>query len=363
MKLVKPLLFFSLIFCFGTLQAQDIHYTLFNMSPLSLNPAQTGAFNGTFRIGGIYRDQWTGVISGAGFTTPSVYVDAPIIKGFGKRDWIGVGATLINDEVGTHNLQTNHFLFSGAYHLALDKKANSILTFGVQAGSVTRRLLDANLNFADEYDFAAGEFIRGSGANQATGGQNNQNELLFGNATYTDFSAGLMLRTLVGKESQLEVGFALNHITRPDYSLVGVDQNPNPGPGGPNLPKDAPRPFTSTAHARLDVGLTDLWSLSPRILFQSTSGATELAAQAWAGRIINKDVNLNVGLGYRVGDSAQALFGIDYRDLRVALSYDINVSSITAITNSVGGFEVAAYYIVKIFKKPTVKPAILCPRF
>ena len=53
MKLVKPLLFFSLIFCFGTLQAQDIHYSLFNMSPLSLNPAQTGAFHGTFRIGGI----------------------------------------------------------------------------------------------------------------------------------------------------------------------------------------------------------------------------------------------------------------------------------------------------------------------
>ena len=356
MKLVKPLLFFFLLSCFGTLQAQDVHYSLFNMSPLTLNPAKTGAFSGTFRIGGIYRDQWTGVIDDASFTTPAIYVDAPIIRGFGKRDWVGVGVTLLNDKVGTNELQTNHFLFSAAYHLAMDKKATSVLTFGVQGGSVSRRLLGENLHFADEYDFMARDFIL-TGANTMTPDADG----FYNNNSYIDFSAGIMLRTALNKTSSLEVGAALNHITKPDYSLLGVNTTtPNPTPG---VGKKAPRPFTTTAHAKLNLGLSDLWSFNPAVLFQSTSGASEFALQGWAGRVINKDVTLNAGLGYRFGDSAQALFGLNYRDLRVALSYDVNVSSLNTVTNSVGGFEIAAYYIVKIFKKPTIKPAILCPSF
>ena len=55
--------------------------------------------------------------------------------------------------------------------------------------------------------------------------------------------------------------------------------------------------------------------------------------------------------------------GIDVEDLRVALAYDINTSSLNNVTSSVGGFELAASYIIKVFKKPNVPPAILCPEF
>ena len=79
---------------------QDIHFSLFHMSPLTLNPAQTGAFSGTARIGGIYRDQWGSVINDQ-FTTPSFYIDAPVIRGFGKYDWVGGGVVSYTDKVGT----------------------------------------------------------------------------------------------------------------------------------------------------------------------------------------------------------------------------------------------------------------------
>jgi len=361
MKLVRFLLFFSLIYSFGTLHAQDVHYSLFNMSPLSLNPAHTVAFNGTARIGGIYRDQWTGAISGVGFTTPSVYIDAPLLRGFGKKDWIGAGVAIINDKAGSFDLKTNHFLFSAAYHLAMNKKGTSMLTFGVQAGSVGRSLVDENLDFGDEYDFTSQGFTL-MGANSSglnPGGEDN----LWGQTSYLDINAGVMLRSQVNKETFLELGAAVNHINRPNYSLIQGSGGGGPGNPSPNVSDDRKRPMLITAHGLLDVAMSEKWSIQPTFLFQTTAGATEAVLQGWLGRNINKDFDLNFGAGYRFGDSAEALFGIDYRDLKVAVSYDINVSSLSNVTNSVGGFELAAYYIIKIFKKPTVEPKIFCPQF
>jgi hypothetical protein len=90
----------------GALSAQDIHYTLFNMAPLRTNPALTGAFEGTARIGGIYRGQWFSVNGGGDMHTPSFYIDAPIIKGFRDRDWVGVGAVFVQDNAGPFNFRT-----------------------------------------------------------------------------------------------------------------------------------------------------------------------------------------------------------------------------------------------------------------
>ena len=65
------------------LRSQDIHFTLFDQVPVIFNPAETGNFYGSYRISGIYRDQWI-AISGFPdeFKTPALSVDAPIIKGF-----------------------------------------------------------------------------------------------------------------------------------------------------------------------------------------------------------------------------------------------------------------------------------------
>ena len=91
-KLLLSLLLTLLAAQFGF--SQDLHFSYFQFQPVQLNPALTGAFEGTARIGGIFREQRRQV-SNAPISTPSVYVDAPIIRGFGKRDWIGIGSSFI----------------------------------------------------------------------------------------------------------------------------------------------------------------------------------------------------------------------------------------------------------------------------
>ena len=106
MKIFRLLLILQLsILCAFSSEAQDIHFTHYTMSPLDVNPANTGQFSGTFRIGGIYRDQWFSFLNGA-YRTPAIYIDAPIMKGFGKKtkDWIGLGVRVLNDQAGRGKL-------------------------------------------------------------------------------------------------------------------------------------------------------------------------------------------------------------------------------------------------------------------
>lgn len=357
MRLFRLLLFLLIIGPLGTLHAQDIHYSLYNMSPLTLNPALTGAFEGTVRIGGIYRDQWASFLRNQ-FVTPSFYADAPIIRGFGKRDWIGVGLVFVSDKAGTSALQNTSSQLSVAYHLALNKKGSTVLTIGLQGGS-TQRSIDISsgnvttgdrqgLLFPNEIDVSLGGGGLGAGENPDRDDDVNK--------SFFDLNAGVMLRSAINNQAALELGVSVGHVTSPAYSLLG-----SAGAGDNN--NDVSRPSRITAHGRLDYGLTDKFSIAPTFLFQSTGGAREAALQGWGGYQLNKDVKLNLGLGYRFGDAAQILLGADINDLKVAASYDLNVSSLNDVSNFQGGFEIAAYYIIKIYKKPNVKPTVLCPKF
>ncbi|MEL6925345.1 MAG: type IX secretion system membrane protein PorP/SprF, partial [Bacteroidota bacterium] len=60
MKLIRYSFIVLLVSVASFAQAQNPinHFSLFDFTPLTLNPAQTGAYEGSVRIGGLYRDQW-----------------------------------------------------------------------------------------------------------------------------------------------------------------------------------------------------------------------------------------------------------------------------------------------------------------
>lgn len=357
MKLIKLLLFFSFIATLGTLQAQDIHFSLFNMSPLALNPANTGAFLGTARVGGIYRGQWYNVSGANGYQTPSFYVDAPILRGFREQDWIGVGGVIVNDEAGSLKLSTNSMMLSASYHLGLGKDGKSALTLGLQGGRVQRRFDGDKAFFADGFDpnnnlnYTNSEDPLAGGA---SGGSRDKTDFL-------DFAAGLLYRSQLSDQSNFELGISGAHLTQPKYLFGSLTE----GQDTINVDGADKRPLRITAHTKYEWALTDRWSAAPTAMFQASKGATEVSLQAWAGYMINPEmqVKLNFGLGYRFGDAAKVLLGLDYKDLRVAAAYDVNVSQLNSATNYQGAFEIAAWYIIKVYKDPEIKQAILCPKF
>jgi len=332
----------GLFVCFSIIivSAQDLHFTNFRLAPLTINPALAGAFNGTLRIGGVYRGQWLDV---DGYKTPALYLDAPVIRGLRKNDWVGAGISFFSDKSGVGGLTDTGGSLNVAYHLGLDKNnIRNNIAIGVSWGSISRKLTDpTNFRLRDE-------LIGGPATNSP-----DKQDLLskMEGESYTDWTAGVTLHYDLSKRNRLKTGIAAGHLTTPVNSIL----NDNRGKNG----------FKITGFAQLELGMSDKFSIEPALLFQLESPGKELALQGLASYMLNpkKDLKLNAGLGYRIGDSAQLLFGATYGDLMLGASFDANASSFQGATGFQNGFEIGASYILKIYKKPNVKPVIICPRF
>src|SRR5436190_24167665 len=92
----KYILILPALLLTGLLKAQDPHFSQFFASPLTLNPAFTGKFDGSWRLAANHRDQWPSIPKA--YVTTSASIDFPIMK---KRipanDVFGVGISGLTD--------------------------------------------------------------------------------------------------------------------------------------------------------------------------------------------------------------------------------------------------------------------------
>lgn len=361
MRIFYRLSFFFLLCTTAHLGAQDIHFSQYNMSPLTLNPAQAGAFFGTARIGGIYRDQW--LFLPKDYSTRSFFIDAPVIKGFRKKrnDWVGAGFSFYGDRAGTSRLgSAQQGAINASYHFALSKKGNQHLTLGISSGSTKYSLRADSLVFEEDLlEPGSGTGGQTSDRQRFGQGSTDPNNPYFESAASRSFSVGLMFKSTNKEGDLFEMGVSAAHIGGPTYGF-GLGNRDTTSTG--KRANRVKRPMRMVLHGLYTKNLTDKISISPSLLVQSLTTATEIVPEVTAGYKWNQDTRFNGGLGYRVGDAAILLLGVDYKDLRVGASWDMRLGALSEDRGIKGGFELAANYIIKLYKKPDVPPSILCPR-
>ena len=114
-------------------KAQDPHFSQFFASPLTLNPAFTGKFSGTWRLAANHRDQWPSIPKA--YVTTSASLDFPILKGkIPDSDVFGVGLSGLTDASANNILKLNYGSVSMSYHKALDENGYSTIGAGRGAG-------------------------------------------------------------------------------------------------------------------------------------------------------------------------------------------------------------------------------------
>lgn len=330
--------------------SQDMHWTLFDFSPLSVNPANTGNFLGTYRLGGIIRDGAFSIENNIGgstntFKSVGAHLDAPIAIGFRKQDWIGVGGMFYGDRSGSLGLGLSYSMLSVAYHFALNKKQTNVFTIGIQGGGGSRGLKD----------FQAARFGDGTMNNLMT---NSMGEIESNG--FFDLNFGISYRSKVNKQTSLQIGATANQLSFAEQALL----QSNNDQGGRDS-SFATKPFGFGLHGNFDFMLNKKWDLRPAFRVQTMGPHSELQLQGTLGYLLNKDkeTKLRFGLGYRIADAMQILLGMDFKDIRFALGYDLSLSDISNINSGQGGFELGVVYIGKIYKEPKIKPVILCPRY
>src|SRR6201989_3030727 len=102
-----------LIMCGTKIFAQDHIYTQFFDSPIYLNPALTGQFEGDLRMNAIYRNQWTSIPGNFNYTTASIDYNMPQFGG-------GMGLMFNRTSEGTAALATNAIAGTYAYSVGSD---------------------------------------------------------------------------------------------------------------------------------------------------------------------------------------------------------------------------------------------------
>lgn len=319
-----------LIISISATRAQDVHFTRFYDSPLTLNPARAGDFLGTFRLGGIFRDQnynYSHV-----FITPSAYLDAPIIRGFAKTHWVGAGLSYLQDDAGKAGLKSSDFAFNLAYHIGLDKNMESSISIGASYGLAARSV-------SDRTKLVFGEFY-------TQGTSEDQNNIADNQVNYKDVNAGIQYTGVVRESGQLRLGFSLNHINRPRY---GVAQG-----------SSYRLPMRINLYGTVDMPLTDKVDLIPAAYYSAITNHRQIVLQLMGGLRFNplKGNRLTGGVGYRFGDALEFLAGVDLGTFRLGLAYDLTLNPL----RPTGGFEIALSKIFMIYKKPKDNPVILCPR-
>jgi type IX secretion system PorP/SprF family membrane protein len=346
MKNLIILIFLMLASCIF-LNAQDIHFSYFQLQPVHLNPALTGHFEGTIRVGGIYRDQGRVISTTGRYSTPSFYLDSPVIRGFGKYDWVGAGVSFTADGAGSSRLRNTISSLSLSYHLAFDKNRKNILSFGAQMAGVSRKFNKDSFRFYDEFG------PNGEVEFSQTG--ENTEDFAFGDpigmpTSYTSWSGGLVFTSKPNKENSFQLGVNLAHLNKPDQSITAASTD--------TLSRRLTAFATFTAQTSKRVSFT------PTIMYQKMSVNSELVAQLMGNYLFNveKDITLKGGLGFRLSGQPIIYLGFKKGDLNVGLSYDIDMSSLRQADSTVGGFELGASYIIKLYKQPKPDPTIFCPR-
>lgn len=326
------------------IQAQDIHFSQYYASPLTLNPALTGKFNGQYRIAGIYRSQWAPAGSPL-YMTPALSVDGSLFKGLLRRDAVGVGLQLFTDRQNRATLVQYQILGSLAYHKGMGPNNGTQISLGFQGGYVIKQVNPDNLKFADGYTLGSG----GGGYVYISSLETAQLRNRFG---YFNMNAGLFINSKVHNNVVLYGGYSFNNLGRPveRFSSAGTAEG---------------IAWRHVVHVGAEWDASQRIVVIPGVLWQMQAKAQELNFGITAGYHLRLDPNGNrdhttifLGLWNRMAPnyvtSSKAKYGeesiipkigLEINRIRFGAALDIPLSKISQTKNGiVGGSGLAASY-------------------
>jgi type IX secretion system PorP/SprF family membrane protein len=299
--------------------AQDIHFSQYFSTPLTISPSNTGNYDGDYRVMGNFRSQWKEVAKP--YTTESIGGDKNF---YIHNEKVSVGLLIINDKSGG-NLQVNKFQLSLAYHKVIGKNTFHI---GVQPG-YTIKSINSDETFPDQLDWGTGQF-NGSLPNGETN--------LKYNLSYFDLNWGAGYDRKLTDKIELFTSFAMFHV---------------------NAPRETFLSFNNKLQAREMLSLGVTWYALPKITVQPSlcMMGTEKASEFLFGSrffySLDKDYSIKkavfIGVYGRKGfaNLTDAFFGVvgaNYKQYYAGVSYDFNISQLKTASSYRGAFELSFIY-------------------
>ncbi len=340
-----PVLF--VLYSFVGLQAQDIHFSQFYLSPLNLNPAMTGVMDCNIRLTANYRNQWAAVLKSYAFSTYSVSYDQRIPVG--RYDYFGVGGTFWGDKAGEAQFGTTTGKLSLSYakRMGGGRREAHYLVVGAEGGIAQRSVDFIKLKWPSQYD--------GQGGYDPTLPTFEDN--FEPNFIFADMAAGLLWFS-VWDHNSFYLGAAFHHLNRANQSFYKGQV------------EDLYSRFTF--HVGGEFELSPRFGMVPGAIVMMQGPSMQVNGGTSFRFVLNRSRNdyqaFQVGTWVRIANKLdQGILGdafilstrFDYNQFTLGFSYDVNMSDLRLSSNGNGSFEFAMQYR---FCGPE-KRGVYCPKF
>lgn len=330
----------------GSALAQDPHFTQFYGTPLHVNPALTGVFDGTFRVSNNYRSQWSGL--GKGFKTIHLSADLPVGRGEVGNGYFGVGMMIYQDKAGTAGYSSSIFEGSLSYVTALDPEKDNFFSVGFQAGlnqnaiDLSKATWDSQWN-GDAYDPSLPS----------------RESIQLQQFSYLDFNAGVLYYHVPDENNSFSIGAAMQHIGSPNVSYFTETSTP------------LRRRITLHSSGEVCLNKEHTTWLTPRALFMMQGNQKEIMFGGYLKNKIQfksrytnyrKEAYFLLGGFYRWDDAFAVSARFEYNMFGLGLSYDFNTSYLSSLT-SANAFEINLSYVAYVKRGQRIKHYSKTPRF
>ncbi len=317
-------IFISVLIVQTLLGQQDIHFSQFFNSSVSLNPAEAGMANADLRLLANYRSQWTSINSP--YKTKSFSIDAGLMERKLVTEYMGMGLDFFQDGSSDTHISTfgvnSHF----SYITQLDRKSK--LSFGLKIGFLQRNINYRGLLWPNQFDGQDFDLNIPSGIN-------------FGldQVSAVDLGTGIYYKTNPMKGKEVYVGLSADHLTSPNVAFLGKEDK-------------YLRKYTLKTGAELSKRNSAM-SILPSLIamFQGKnryiifgSDVRYVISKGSRTTGINKAVAFQGGGFFRLRDAFYAHAGISYGDYSVSVSYDITLSDLTLAAGPTGALEIMLIY-------------------
>ena len=304
--------------------AQDIHFSQFYETSILRNPALTGILTNDYKVVFNYRSQWSSL--GRPFQTGVVSAEGRFAVGRDRVDYFSVGLLGYYDKAGTVALKTTAVYPAVNFNKSLGGEHNTYLSVGFTGGYVQRSYDEGALTFDNEYQ--NGNVNLGAGAGE---------DLPASHIQHWDLGTGVTFNSGLGNDNNITyiIGASAYHFTRPRSSFTGGDSVVN-------------LQTRWNGSLSVDCKMNDVWSLQVHTNYAQQGAYREVIGGALIRYGRTNDVNqhiytISAGCFYRLNDAVIPTMRIEYKQLGVGVSYDVNVSSLKTVTNMNGGMEITAY--------------------
>lgn len=317
----------------STFAQQDVHFSQFFNSPLTVNPASAGIFDGDFRAIMNYRNQWSSISEP--YVTMAASIDMPVLRKI-NNGMFGLGLNFFKDDAGDSKMSTTNVGLSLAYHLDVSGgQNNNFISVGFQAAMVQRSMSIGSLTWDDQW-------------NGVTFDQDIPTAEQFGGSSLSafDMATGIHWYYVPKDGMRFFSGLSMYHLTSPEVAF--------------NDESALLKKFTFHGGGEIPAGddlailLNTIWvQQGPNRYIDIGAEAKIFLQERSKFTNFKNPMYFTIGPYLRLGDAAYIVSRFNWNGLSLAVSYDFNMSSLTTATGGNGGFELMLGYKADFGANPT----------